>query len=402
MSTIHQPPAGARDLLPLEVAQKRWISDRLQEVFQRWGYQRIITSTLEWLDTLTAGGAIERSTVIQLANDAQGTLGLRPELTASIARAAVTRMAGQTQPQRLYYSANVFRRPKSRDRGQQLEFYQAGVELLRFGGILADAEMILLLSESLQALEVKPWNLIIGEAGLTRSLLNGFPEAVRESVRYCLSNLDWVGLNQLPLAEGDRQLATQVFDLRGNPQVVLEKVSKLHLDADAQQKVNDLKALIDLIEQSSPSPLPLVLDLSLIETINYYTGVVFEVVSHTRVLGKGGRYDTLLELYDHSGQSTPGIGFALNIDSLHACLLNTPIIPQATPANDWLVIPKTPDARAAALIYAHKLRTSEYLVRVEVDLGGKDPETIRQYARLNRIERLVWMSADGTPQIETL
>ncbi|MEW6497341.1 MAG: ATP phosphoribosyltransferase regulatory subunit, partial [Cyanobacteriota bacterium] len=60
---VHQPPAGARDLLPLEVTQKRWIADRLQQVFDRWGYQPIITSTLEWLDTLMAGGAIQRSTV---------------------------------------------------------------------------------------------------------------------------------------------------------------------------------------------------------------------------------------------------------------------------------------------------------------------------------------------------
>ena len=57
---VHQTPAGARDLLPLEVAQKRWIADRLQQVFHRWGYHRIITSTLEWLNTLMAGGPIER------------------------------------------------------------------------------------------------------------------------------------------------------------------------------------------------------------------------------------------------------------------------------------------------------------------------------------------------------
>ena len=43
MMPIHHPPAGARDLLPLEVAQKCWINDRIQEVFQRWGYQRIVT-----------------------------------------------------------------------------------------------------------------------------------------------------------------------------------------------------------------------------------------------------------------------------------------------------------------------------------------------------------------------
>ena len=56
---IYQPPAGARDLLPLEVEQKRWINDHLQHRFQTWGYQRIVTSTLEWLETLTAGGAVQ-------------------------------------------------------------------------------------------------------------------------------------------------------------------------------------------------------------------------------------------------------------------------------------------------------------------------------------------------------
>jgi ATP phosphoribosyltransferase involved in histidine biosynthesis len=91
------------------VAQKRWIEDRLEQVFQRWGYHRIITSTLERMDTLMAGEAIQRQMVIQLQNGQNEELGLRPELTASIARTVVTRMADATYPQRLYYNANVFR-----------------------------------------------------------------------------------------------------------------------------------------------------------------------------------------------------------------------------------------------------------------------------------------------------
>ena len=54
----YQPPSGTRDLLPLDVAQKYWIEERLEEMFQRWGYHRIITSTVESLDTLMAGGAM--------------------------------------------------------------------------------------------------------------------------------------------------------------------------------------------------------------------------------------------------------------------------------------------------------------------------------------------------------
>jgi Histidyl-tRNA synthetase len=87
---VYQPAAGARDLLPLDVVQKGWIEDKLQQVFHRWGYHRIITSTLERMDTLMAGGAIQSRTVIQLQNSEDEELGLRPELTASIARAAVT------------------------------------------------------------------------------------------------------------------------------------------------------------------------------------------------------------------------------------------------------------------------------------------------------------------------
>ncbi|MBE9115452.1 ATP phosphoribosyltransferase regulatory subunit [Lusitaniella coriacea LEGE 07157] len=404
MSTIHQPPAGARDLLPLEVAQKRWIADRLQAVFHRWGYQRIITSTLEWLETLTAGGAIQRSTVIKLEDSSEGALGLRPELTASIARAAVTRMAGETYPQRLYYNANVFRRAHSGHYGKQLEFYQSGVELLFAGGVLADTEILLLLVECLHNLGLGEWNLVLGEAGLTRSLLSPFPDTVREKVRYCIANLDRVTLENLPLSPECLERALLLFDLRGKPEDVLQKVALLDLDETARETVNNLKSLVELLAQNSPVSLPLTLDLSLLETIDYYTGIVFEVVdaTHTRILGKGGRYDRLLGLYHPQGQTSPGIGFALNLEDLHACLLSSPQLPQTTPSSDWLVIPPNPQNANAALAYAQKLRASQHLVRVEIDLGGRSREDIRKYARHCRISRLAWIQPDGTPEIETL
>ena len=147
---VYQPAAGARDLLPLDVAQKRWIEDRLEQVFHRWGYHRIITSTLERMDTLMAGEAIRRQAVIELQNPEDEELGLRPELTASIARTVVTRMAGANYPQRLYYNANVFRRIWENRHNRQHEFYQAGVELLGAGGLLANAEILLLLADCLQ------------------------------------------------------------------------------------------------------------------------------------------------------------------------------------------------------------------------------------------------------------
>ncbi|WP_414577531.1 ATP phosphoribosyltransferase regulatory subunit [Anabaena sp. CCY 9402-a] len=401
---VYQPAAGARDLLPLDVAQKRWIEDRLQQVFHRWGYHRIITSTLERMDTLMAGEAIQRQMVIQLQNTEDEELGLRPELTASIARAVATRMAGTTYPQRLYYNANVFRRIWENRHNRQQEFYQAGVELLGVGGLLANAEVLLLVSNCLAALDLQNWHLILGEAGITRSLLNAFPENLRAKVRTAIAHLDRITIDTLPLTDELRDRARIMLDLRGNSADVLQKVSSLGLDAEQQEAVNNLKSLVELLE--SEGEFPIILDLSLIQTIDYYTGIVFEIVSSSQsqaqVLGRGGRYDKLLGLYHPQGEDIPGIGFVLNIEDLYQVLLSTQQLPQETPASNWLVVSETPVTHAAAFAYAQKLRDSTHLVRVEMDLGSKDAAAIRQYAGDRNIAQIAWIKADGTPTIESV
>jgi ATP phosphoribosyltransferase regulatory subunit len=409
---VYQSPAGARDLLPLDVAQKHWVEERLQQVFHRWGYHRIITSTIERLDTLTAGGAIQRSATIQI-QDTQEELGLRPELTASIARTAVTRMAGVTYPQRLYYNANVFCRTPDSSHNSQLEFYQAGVELLGSEGLLADSEVLLLLAECLKELGLHHWQLILGEAEITQSLLSSFPVAERDRVRQAIAQLDRVTLETLPLSEELRARALLMLDLRGNPAEVIQKVAQLALDAPQQAALHRLKSLIEILDRcfgvqsnQSPQKFPLILDLSMIRTFDYYTGIVFEVIGDTaaqpRILGQGGRYDRLLGLYHPQNKSIPGIGFVLNIEDLQQALLATNQLPQATPASHWLVVAESPTAYAAAFAYAEKLRDSTHLVRVEMDLGDRQPEEIRAYARQRRIQQIAWLKAEGAPEIETL
>ncbi|MEH1776663.1 MAG: ATP phosphoribosyltransferase regulatory subunit [Nostoc sp.] len=402
---VYQPAAGARDLLPLDVEKKRWIEDRLQQVFHRWGYHRIITSTLERMDTLMAGEAIQRQMVIQLQQNGEDEeLGLRPELTASIARTVVTRMAGLRYPQRLYYNANVFRRTWESRHNRQQEFYQAGVELLGAGGLLANAEVLLLVADCLAALGLQGWHLILGEAGITRSLLNAFPANLQDQVRSAIAHLDRITIDNLPLSDKLRDRARIIMDLRGPSADVLQKVSSLDLDEEQREAVNNLKSLVELLE--SEKKLPLILDLSLIQTIDYYTGIVFEVVnvteSQARVLGRGGRYDQLLGLYHPQGENIPGIGFGLSIEDLYQVLLSTQQLPQVTPASDWLVVPETPSANVFAFAYAQKLRDSTDLVRVEIDLGGRDAEAIRQYARDRSIAQIAWIKADGSATIESL
>lgn len=406
---VYQPPVGTRDLFPVDVAQKRWIEERLQQVFHRWGYQRIITSTLERMDTLMAGDAIQRSTVIQLQTQEQEELGLRPELTASIARAAATRMAQASHPLRFYYSANVFRRSPNAHFNRQQESFQAGVELLGAAGVNADAEVLWLLSDCLSGLNLADCYLVLGDAGLTRSLLSAFPESVQPDVREAIANLDRVGLGELPLSNDLRERALLMLDLRGRPQDVLQQVSALDLNGEQRQVVERLKSLVDLVDdqaadKSNTFP-SLVLDLSLIQTFDYYTGIVFELVSGRdtgrQVLGQGGRYDQLLSLYHPQQASTPGIGFVFNLEDLHQALLPTGQLPSEPNAVDWLVVPKTPEAIAAAFAHAQRLRQVDHPVVVEMELDMRqDAEEVRQFAGDRHIRQIAWVNTDGSVECE--
>jgi ATP phosphoribosyltransferase regulatory subunit len=318
-------------------------------------------------------------------------------------------MAGVSRPQRLYYNTNVFRRSLKGNHNRQQEFYQAGLELLGSSGVAADAEVLLVVMNCLTSLGLEDSYLVLGEAELTRSLLSVFPETLREKVRVAIATLDRITLETLPLTPALRDRALLIMDLRGQPADVLQRVASLDLDDGQRAIVANLKALIELWQASwaGQSGVALVLDLSLIQTFDYYTGIVFEVVSGTtfgqRVLGQGGRYDQLLGLYHPQGETCPGIGFVMNIEELHQVLLPTGQLPAQTPASDWLVVPTTPAAYAAAFAHAQQLRKADPTVRVEMDLGSREPsESVAAYAQRRRIRQIVWVNEAGVAQVEAL
>jgi ATP phosphoribosyltransferase regulatory subunit len=408
---VYQPPTGSRDLLPLDVAQKLWIENRLQSVFHGSGYDRIMPSTLERMETLMAGGAIDSRKIFQLQGAGEEALGLRPELTASIARTVATRMMGGSTPVnfpvRLYYNANLFCRSLEDAHSSQHEFYQAGVELLGVGGTLADAEVILLGMDCLGQLGLGPLGLgeacqiLLGEAGLTRSLLSVFPEGIRRQVRDALANLDRVGLEALALTPPQQRQALILMDLRGTPDSVLGKVKQLDLNASQQAQVVQLKALVDLLQSRLGANAPIVLDLSLIHTFDYYTGVVFDLVACGQVVGQGGRYDRLLEIYHPQARSIPGVGFGLHLDRLQQVLLPLGQLPTAVAASDCLVVPKSHEAQAFALKQAEVLRGENR--RVEVSLvAARDRATALDYARSKGIAKIAWVDGLGDVQMETV
>jgi ATP phosphoribosyltransferase regulatory subunit len=393
---VHQLPIGAKDLLPLDVLQKQWIEQRLQRTFQAWGYQKIITPTLEKLETLTAGGAVHPQSVIQLQGQEGEILGLRSEFTASIARAYAARLEPNF-PQRLYYNANVFRQ----NNGIQ-ETFQAGVELLGIDG-LADSEILLLLADCLAQIQLTDWQMVLGHAGLTKALLDIFPMGDRENIRHCFANLDRVELEQIADRQTWKSLAIDLLQLRGKPSEVQDKLEhlleKIKVDYSQWWEANSelvlketarLKSLLSLW-QSMQLPDRITLDLSLIQSFDYYTGIVFEVVSEYQAIAQGGRYNRLLGLYHSQGLSHPGIGFCLNLENLKKVLHSH--LPAQISACACLVVSESADRVQFAFAHAAKLRKdfNPELGGIEVYLDFDSIEQIKDYARSRQVQKIAWV-----------
>jgi len=116
---------------------------KLLSVFQRWGFQEIVTPSFEYYDVLALGlGEEFRDRTFKLTEQATGRLlVLRSDITPQIARVAATILKDYPKPLRFCYSSNVFRYVEPQV-GRHREVYQAGVELMGLELPEADVEMI--------------------------------------------------------------------------------------------------------------------------------------------------------------------------------------------------------------------------------------------------------------------
>ncbi len=322
-----QPAAGVRDLNPGEVERNRSLCERLAGVYRLWGYRQVAPPTVERADTLEAGGAIDEQEVVRLVSGEP--LGLRPELTAPIARAAGTRLAGLPRPLRLWSEGTIFRHAVG-DAGPRIqEQLQSGVELLGEPSAAADAELLRLLLAAAGSLGLEPRHqprLLLGHHGLLALLLERIPEAQRQAGRTALSSLDALALAQLPLEPAQRSWLQQLSRLRGAPAQVLDTLRQWLGD---HPLLDQLATTLSLVEAAAQRHgVTLQLDPSFQPHFALYDGLVLKLVcqgSDAPVeIASGGRYDALVGRFqtaaDPANQGDPGlasgVGFGFDIEAV--------------------------------------------------------------------------------------
>ena len=321
-------PKGFRDFLPEQTAKRNYISQTIQSVFEKYGFQGIETPVMENLKTLTgkysdevnkllfktlnSGDFLTKADANLLAEKNSAKVanqisekGMRYDLTAPLARYVVQHENDLVFPFKRFHIAPVWRADRPQ-RGRYREFYQCDVDTIGSKSLINEVEFAQIYNEAFERLNLK-----VDIKINSRKILVGMIEAVDASdkattIITIIDKIDKIGLDK-----------------------VIDEVSKLGLSEEQTSKLKDFLSTTDInkIELSNDTlkegvaevqfilkhQVPNVsFDISLARGADYYTGVILEVFCTEMdfgALGGGGRYDNLTEMFGKKDVTGVGISF---------------------------------------------------------------------------------------------
>ena len=312
---------GTRDILPPDSALWNWFEQTARDVFETYGFRDIRTPVFEETELFARSIGVETDVVnkemftFSTGHDPDSTgesapdrtYSLRPEATASVARAYIENEM-QTLPgnAKLYYMGPMFRRERPQ-KGRYRQFYQIGAEVLGQSDAPAiDAEVLEMLVVFFKRVGLTRTTLYVNSIGC-KDCRPQYVELLREKLREVKDQLG---------PDSQRRIETnplRVLDSKlPQEQPIIAKLPRIsdHLCAECREhfaKLNEELGLRGIVYEEN---------WRLVRGLDYYTRTTFEVTaeglgSQNAVCG-GGRYDGLVELL--GGPPTKGIGFAIGSD----------------------------------------------------------------------------------------
>ncbi|WP_300413185.1 ATP phosphoribosyltransferase [uncultured Oscillibacter sp.] len=287
------------------------LSLQLRLLYEEAGYRQYRMGRFEEYGLYQQNRRFLTSDQVITFTDLDGRLlALKPDVTLSIAKNAQFEEGGCG---RFYYSENVYRPSQESHTFQEIS--QMGLECVGAVDDAITAQVVSLAGKSL-ALTGRDFVLEASHMGFVAGLLDavGAPEATRPRLLSCIRDRN---LHELRAAAEEAGLSRQGTDalcrldgLAGDWEDVLAQAEPIALNAAMGAALEELGTLCRSLEGQR-----LRLDLSLVNDMEYYNGLVLQgyVAGLPRAVLKGGRYDPL------AGQFRPGaraIGFALYLDEL--------------------------------------------------------------------------------------
>jgi histidyl-tRNA synthetase len=344
MASPVNPPRGMRDFLPADKARREFVLGVIRRVYASHGFDEIETPVVEDSARLNSGlggdneklgyAVLKRGLAVDDFRSAESALdladlGLRFDLTVPLARFYASHRAELPSVFRSIQLAPVWRAERPQ-KGRYRQFVQCDIDIIGEPSALAEVELLVATSATLDALGLVGCSIRINDRRLLTSMLEalGFPADEHASALITIDKLDKVGVQGVTDELSDRGFSdTAVGELAAflsgyGARTINEKratvdaiTSALPAGVDAVV-IGELAALADAVVASGIDRDLLEFDPFLVRGMGYYTGAIFEVAhpDFGYALGGGGRYDGMIGRF--LGTDVPATGFSLGFERI--------------------------------------------------------------------------------------
>ncbi len=345
-------PKGTRDFSSSEIAKRRFIFETIQEVFECYGFEPIETPSFENSSTLmgkygeegdrlifkilNSGNYLQKVTDEALDKKDLNAItpkisekALRYDLTVPFARYVVQHQNELVFPFKRYQIQPVWRADRPQ-KGRFREFYQCDADVVGSDSLWQEVEFVSLYDAVFSKLRLDGVVIRINN----RKILTGIAELIGAEDKLidftvALDKLDKIGregvLNEMRSKGLSDEALTElepVFDLKGTNLEQIRAMESMLQDSETGMKgVEELRFVVEKLEELKLDSARLELDITLARGLNYYTGAIFEVQTDKMKLGSiggGGRYDDLTGIFGLKGMS--GIGISFGLDRIYMVL----------------------------------------------------------------------------------
>ena len=282
----------------------------LRELYTKYGYLQFKMSKFEEYDLYVRNKDFLVSDSVITFNDTNGKLlALKPDVTLSIIKNSTDE---DTSVQKLYYNENVYRISKNTHSFK--EIMQTGLECIGKINTYNICEVLTLAAKSLAAISDN-YVLDLSHMGLISSVLDGINEETKKQILKYISEKNTHDLVTLCDKENiDSTIITALISLNGNVGEIKDKLSKIPFSGASNDALSEIYEIAEVLK-NLPECEHIRFDFSIINDMNYYSGIVFKGYIEgipTGILA-GGRYDLLM---NKMGKSSAAIGFAVYLDFL--------------------------------------------------------------------------------------
>ena len=310
---------------------------------------------------------------------------LRYDLTIPFARYVVMHQNDLAFPFRRYQMQPVWRADRPQ-KGRYREFWQCDADVVGSTSLINEAELLCIYQGAFEQLKV-PVTIKLNSRKLLAGLaeLCGMPEKMMD-ITIAMDKLDkigWVGvakeLQERGISDDGIWQIEKVINVKGtNEEKLVAFADIMQHSASAIEGINELSKTLAYHKTLRAGSDGIEVDISLARGLNYYTGVIVEVVcSHPDVkmgsIGGGGRYDDLTGLFGLKGLS--GVGVSFGIDRIYDVMDELKVFPkQLANSTQAMLVNFGGENETYALHILQQLRTAGIVAEIFPDAAKFDKQ----------------------------